>query len=290
MEPVIEISTGRYSLTMTGSNIAGGYIYDNDTLDSWLSPAEVDGKLSKRPNAHGTYLPDQLFVGAHRVNASGKYFGKTPLEAVKARNLITGLLNDGRPVMMTVTDALGATSRTGLVVDVDVEWMPDSHFIWTLVMDSPDPRRYSDLTELETGLATPSSGLVWPLGSSASGLFWDWGTAGNSGRVNFTNDGNTATYPVLLVGDGGSFPSGFAVTEVNTGREVAYGRDTAGGIVRLDNRTRRAQMNGGDITGGLTRREWFEVPPGATYSYQFATLGTVTGAPKMRILAADAYL
>lgn len=290
METVIEITTGYDTLTMTGTDVWGnGWIYDNDTLDAWFKLAPVAVKLNKRPNAHGTYLPDQLFTEEHRTSIVGQYFGATVLDAAQARNRLTALFNDGRPVMITVTDDLGATSRVGLVIEASPEWEPDTHFRFTLTIAAADPRRYGTMRDASTGLATPGSGLVWPLGTNPA-AFWDWGTEGATGRTSFTNYGNTSTYPVLLVGEGGSLPEGFVITEIETGRQLTYSRSTSGQIVRLDTRTRRVTINGGDVTGGLTRREWFEVPANTTRTYHLAALGAVVGAPRLEISGADAYL
>lgn len=288
MEPIIEITSPTDTIVMTGTDIGGGWIYDNDSLDAWLALAEVDVKLNKRPNAHGTYLPDQLFTGEHRTSITGKYFGASALDAAQARNRLSALFNDGKAVMITVTDALGPTSRTGLVIDVDPEWMPDANFTFSLVIASPDPRRYGTLREGATGLPSASSGLVWPLGSGSK--FWDWGSAGDVGRVAVANDGNTTTFPVMLIGAGGDLPGGFFITEVETGREITFAGATGGGEVRIDNRTRRITINGGDVTGEATRKEWFAVPPETAYTYQFGTLGAVVGDPQLKALGADAYL
>lgn len=291
MEPLVTVDTPIDSLTFTGTDISAGYIYDNDFLSAWFKLATPNVRLSKRPNAHGTYTPDQLFTSEARIPFSGKFFGDSPLAAAVARNRLAALFNDGKAMMVTVTDDLGPTSRVCFVTNYEPEWMPDGNFSFSLDFAAPDPRRYGTLNTPSTGLPTESSGLVWPLGSSPSGLFWDWGTPGDPGRVSFTNGGNTTSFPALLVGAGGSMAGGFVVTEVQTGRAIIYPVNTAGDVVRLDSRTQRATLSGGsDVTGGLSRAEWFSVPPQSTYEYQFATLGTTTGVPSLQLLAADAYL
>jgi hypothetical protein len=287
-EPIITVETPHDSLTFTGTDVAGGWIYDNETLRTWLRLTDIESKLSKRPNAHGTYDPEQVFAGAGGFTLIGKYFGTSIADATDARDRLLGLFSDGYPSRVTVEDAKGATSRTAFVVEVDPEWNPDGHFEFQVEFVAPDPRRYGNAREVTTGLASPSSGLVWPLGSGAS--YWDWGTVGNDGRMTFTNDGNTTTYPIIEVGDGGSFDAGFVLTEVETGRELAYSVATLGQVVTLDNRTQRARINGSDVTGGLTRRQWFEVPSRSSRTYQLATLGATTGTPTARLIGADAYL
>lgn len=287
-EPTIVITSSNDSIELTGTDVEAGWIYDNDALSSWLALAEVAVDLSKRPNGHGTYFPDQLYTVEHRTTIPGRYFGTDALDAAAARNRLLALFNDGKRVTVTVTDDGGPTSRAGLVVGIEPQWKPDGHFEFILTFAAPDPRRYGFTEETSTGLATPSSGLVWPLGTGVS--FWDWGTAGTDARVAFTNNGNTTTYPIFEIGADGSLDAGFAITEVQTGRTLEYPVSTGGNVVVLNCRTQRATANGGDVTGNLTRREWFAVPAGASYEYQFVTLGATTGAPTMRLLAADAYL
>jgi hypothetical protein len=288
-EATITIASSTDAITMTGSDIGAGFIYDNESLSAWFALPDIDVRLNKRPNAHGTYTPDRLFANEHRIPMSGSYFGASALAAAIARNRLSAMFNDGTPVSITVTDDLGPTARIGFLVAFDPEWMHDGHFRWALEFAAPDPRRYGTAVAASTALATASSGLVWPLGSGSS--FWDWGTAGTTGRIAFTNTGNTTTYPLLTVGAGGQLPNGFEVVEVNTGRTITYaGPAGDGGLVVLNSRTQRATVNGGDTTDYLTRAEWFAVPKGATYEYQFISLGGQTGAPTLANLAAPAYM
>jgi hypothetical protein len=290
-ETTIELATPYDSILFTGTDIFGGWIYDNDSLRSWYKLPEIEVKLNKRPNAHGTYSPDQLFAGEARPEIMGKYFGETIEDAHAARLRLLALFSDGRPVLMTVTDPTGATSRQCFVIDVDPEWMPDAHFTFTIALRAPDPRRYADAIISLGGLPTPSSGLTWPLGTAPSGRFWDWGTPGKDGRLAFTNTGTTTTYPRFEVSGGGGLSAGARIVEIETGRALVYARAIpSGGILEINNRTRRAVLNSGDVTANLTRREWFEVPAGQTRTYQFDTLGGVAGTPTLRLIAAPAYL
>lgn len=276
-------------ITFDPTGIENGWIMEK--LEDWHDLPEVVLDQKKRPLAHGSYSPTKTFVGAATPSLEGKFFGFDHAEAMRARELLTGLYNNGRPVVMTVTDALRTTHRQVLVKAVDIPWTPHNIFEFTIDLEAPDPRRYTDSVRATTGLPIPGSGLVWPLGST-TGAFYDWGTEGSLGQVSFTNEGNTPTNPVAVLDpNGADLVGGFRVIEVETGREIVYpGLVVAGMPLSLNSRTRRAKVGTSDVTGALTRREWFEVPAGATYRYQLATLQGTANDPQLTIVAASAIL
>lgn len=291
MIPVVTLTSPSDTIVMSGDPRAG-FVYNDSTLDAWYVLAEVDAGLNKRPNAHGTYAPDQLFVNEARPIVNGQFYGSSTADALVARQRLTAMYNDGRPVTMSVEDDLGTTTREVWVVEVapDFRW-GHTHFSFDMVAVAPDPRRYGPSVESEDGMPVGSSGLTWPLGTAPSGLYWDWGTPGTLGQVAFTNAGAATTLPVLHVGGAGGFDVGFRVTEIETGRELTLMRATGtGDTIILDSRTERATLNGGDVTGAMTRRQWFAIPSGETRRYQITPLGSVTGAPTIRLVAAIAYL
>ncbi|MCU1617797.1 MAG: hypothetical protein JWO98_5337 [Frankiales bacterium] len=280
---------GPSGIVFTGTNIAAGWIYDDKSLDSWYSLPSIVATLNKRPNAHGDYSPDQLFAEGAVLTTQGQYFGTSRADAVAAYSKITGLFNEGFMTTQTVEDELGVNSRAVFVKGVDITWGHDSHFSFTVSAVAPDPRRYGLTFSQTSGLPSGSSGLVWNLGTSPSGLFWDWGTPGQLGQLAYTNAGNATTYPVIAVGAGGAFSNGFRVTEIETGRELTYGAATnTNDVVTLSCRTHRARINGGDVTGMLASREWFDIPAHATRHYQLDTLGGTTGTPTFTLTSAPA--
>jgi hypothetical protein len=289
--PVFVLRSPTDTIVFTGSDIDGGYVYDNDALSAWYQLATPRFDLHQRPNAPGAYDLDQTNPEEARPELIGQYFGSSPADATSARNRLTKMYNEGRVLTLEVTDELGTTTRRVWMTDCKTPWTPFSHFRFSIGFVAPDPRRYGTEYVDATGMPSGSSGLVWDLGTSPSGLYFDWGTDGNLGQVPYTNTGGAATYPVLEVGGNGSFAGGFRVTEIETGKELTYARATnTGDFIVLNNRTRRATLNGGDVTGGLTKRQWFEVPPGASRRYQINPLGAVNGVPILRLRAAAAYL
>lgn len=289
--PTMQLVSPTDSILLTGDDIGGKWIYDNPAMASWLALAEVEVKLSKRPNAHGTYDIDQLYTAEHRTEIPGQFYGDSTLDAATARNRLNALFNDGRPIMLVVTDDLGSTFRVVTLVDQDAPWKLDTHFTFTITLVATDPRRYGPAQIDEEGMPVGSSGLVWNLGTAPSGLFFDWGTPGTDGQVVFTNTGAAVSSPLIEVGGAGAFPGGFRVTETETGRELTLAYETGlGDRVRLNSRTHRATLNGGDITRFMTSRKWFTVPAGETRHYQITALAGYTGSPTIKITGSPAYL
>lgn len=269
-----------------------GWVYDNATLDAWYALPETAPKVSKRPNAHGSYPLGQVFTNEHRPLLVGQYYGTTPTAALVARNRLSAMFADGLPLTMRVTDELGMTARTVWLLDLDAPFRYDfSHLPFDIALVAPDPRRYgAEVTDSE-GMPSAGSGLWWDLGTAGSGLYFDWGTPGVLGQVEYTNTGIATTLPRIAVGGPGAFAVGFRVTEVETGRELTVVRTTNDGeVIVLDSRTQRAYLNAGDITGDLSSRDWFSVPAGATRRYQVTPLGAVSGAPTITLYASPAFM
>lgn len=291
---LVEIVTPTETIAFQPYPEYGGFVYDNTTLDAWYAQAEADAEPHKRPNAHGAFGLGQVFTKEHRPIISGQYFGTSATDAMNARNRLATIGNEGRPVTMRVTDELGATTRQVWLVARDAPFRHDfSHFPFDLAFIAPDSRRYGAWIMTSDGMPTGGSGLVWNLGTAPSGLYFDWGVAGVAGQVSFSNPGQAATFPRIEVGGPGALESGFRITEIETGRELTFNRSTNfGDVIALDSRTQRATISngGGDVTGSMSRRQWFSVPAGATRRYQITPLGGVTGAPIITLYAAPAYL
>lgn len=293
MPTIVELSSGTDTIVFYPDPSVNGWVYDNDTLDAWYRLADTDPKVNKRPNAHGAYGLGQVFTKEARPVIAGQYYGASSADALAARQRLSAMFNDGRPVLITVRDELVDTSRQAWLVDLDAPFRYDfSHFPLDVAFISPDPRRYGATAAIgPEGMPSGSSGLVWNLGTAPSGLFFDWGSEGTLGQVSYTNTGGATTHPRIEVGGAGGFVGGFRITEVETGRELTVVRDTnPGEVIVLNSRTERATLGAGDITGDLTARQWFAVPAGATRRYQITPLGSIIGTPTMTLYAAPAYL
>lgn len=292
MPTIVELISATDAITFAPTpDLASGWVYDNVTLDEWYRLASTDAKLSKRPNAHGSFGLGQIFTKEHRPVVTGQYYGATAADALAQRNRLNAFFSDGQSVTMRVTDELGATTRQVWLLEASTTFRYDlAHFPFDLALVAPDPRRYGPTVADSEGMPAAGSGLVWNLGTSGSGLYFDWGTAGVEGIVQFTNTGSAATAPRIEVGGAGAFDAaGFRVTEIETGRELTFVRSTNfGDVVVFDSRTQRATLGQGDVTAFLLSRDFFSIPAGATRRYQINPLGSVTGSPTITIYAAPA--
>lgn len=294
MTTTVELISATDTVVFYPTPDVNGYVYDNKTLDKWYALAKPKGKVNKRPNAHGAYNLGQVFTDAHDPILVGQYFGTSPVDALRARERLSALFSDGLSITMRVTDELRATTREVWIMDFFAPFQYGfDHFPLDLALTAPDPRRYGPTVSASDTLPSASGGLYWNLGTAPSTLYFDWGLAGALGQVSFTNTGVATTFPLISVGGPGAFGSGFRVTEIETGRELTYERETGtGDVIVFDSRTQRATISagGGDVTGGLSSRDWFEIPQGQTRRYQINPLGSVTGAPTITVAAAAAYL
>lgn len=293
MPTTVELISPTDAITFAAApDAAGGWVYNNSTLDAWYALPSTDPKLSKRPNAHGAFGLGQIFAKEARPVVNGQYYGVSTADALAQRNRLNALFADGKPVIMRVTDELGATTRQVWLLDASTSFRYDfSHFPFDLALVAPDPRRYGVTTSESDGMPSAGSGLVWNLGTAVSGLFFDWGSAGVLGQVEYTNVGISTTYPRIEVGGAGAFDVGFRITEIETGRELIFNRSTnLGDVIVFDSRTQRATLGQGDVTAFLSSRDWFAIPAGETRRYQINPLGSTSGSPTITIYAAPAYM
>lgn len=271
----------------------GGFVYDNQTLQRWYEPAETEPDVDSRPNANGSYGLGQVFTVEHRPIIVGQYYGADSLDAKAARQRLIAMRNEGNPILMTVKDEAGMSTRREVwLVDYAAPFTADfSHFTFDLDLIAPDALRYGEESSDSDGMPTQGSGLVWNLGTAPSGLYFDWGTAGNPGQITLTNSGGAASAPRIEVGGPGSINGGFRITEIETGRELTFSRTLGvADTIIFDSRTQRATLNGGDVTGLMTARQWYSIPKGATRRYQITPLGAVGGAPTITGYVGAAWL
>lgn len=237
-----------------------GYFYK--ILAGWNDLADVRGKRDAVPGAHGLYPAVESWRTGASITINGSIMGTSRADAEYLRDqLITGLSSAS---VMRVEDSTGAWSRDIEVDNVSIKdpggWSPIIHFVVDVL--AADPSRYRDPVSLgPVGLPVRSGGLVLP-----SAFPWNFGTSIRP-TLEIVNTGSLPAYPIVRVSGSGS-----SLSVMGGPRRVEFGA-WAGEFV-IDNRQRRAFLNGADVTRQLTRRDWQQVPVGQTYSFSFDAPGS----------------
>lgn len=276
----------------------GGITFDDEAdsgfslskLVGWYDAAPARYSADNRPQANGSFRPGTIYRDPRVVSVEGSWSGSSLTEAYAARNTLASLQANGQESPFTVSDLSGVSTITaGLSTAPTMDdGLYQPHFKFAFDVIAADPFRYGATVTAPTGVPTPPSGLVWPLGSTTP--YFNWGAAGTTGRVAVTNTGTATTYTTMQVT--GGLSGGFELTWVPTGQRVRFERpiDVAS-TVYLNPRTGRVTIDGSaDVTGFLTQSQWWSVAPGASGEIQFTPLGTATGTPTFTAFTAPAYL
>jgi hypothetical protein len=255
-------------------------------LTDWYSLSDSKSAIRERAQADGAFDIDRDWRTSAVVSFEGVYIGHDDNDTTVAKRQLRAAWGTGLEGLMTVTDPQGPTSRAVSIRDVKVT---DDHgrryFTFSVDMVALDPNRYGPVISASTGLAVAGTGYIWEAVWPA-----DWGSGGAQGRADVTNPGDATTWPLLSVSGGLSL--GVELVEVYTGSDLRLDRPIpVGSTVYFDARTGRVYIDSldNDITGFLTRREWWSVPPGATRSVQINALGVATGSPLLTVQIAPAY-
>lgn len=275
-----------------------GITFDDQSVDGfhlsklvgWYDAPAARYDADDRPQGDGKFRQKRVYRSARVVSVEGSWTGTTLEDAYRARRQLAAVQADGGESSFTVTDPLGATSSSVSLTTAptadDGLFQPFFKFAFDVV--APDPVKYGPAQSASTAVPTPSSGLVWPLGSTSP--YFNWGTAGNTGQVSLTNAGTAQSWPTLTVT--GGLSGGFILTWVPTGDQLVYsGAIPDGSSVNLNSRTGRATMNGAsDVTGFLTTSNWWSLAAGQTGLVQFTPVGTQAGTPTLTGAVAPGYL
>jgi hypothetical protein len=272
------------SLVLPAAPTAGkGFWFE--TLTDWYATPDSKVAAQSRPQAHGSFRITMDYRDAATPSVEGHFGGTTHADVLAAIDTLASLAN-GSPQTMTVTDDLRTTSREVSIRNISI---PDTHgrpvLDFAIDMLAPDPRRYGADIVTSATLPVSGSGLTYPITYPLT-----YGTAGTTGRRTITNAGTAATWPRLEVT--GGLDVGFSLVELVTGREIRYERAVpAGSTVFLDPRTGRAWVDApaNDVSGYLTRSDWWSVPAGGSTTVQFSTWGASSGTPTFTARTAPAY-
>lgn len=276
------VKVGSIAMDGTYRQEEGIYRVGPRFFSDWYSVPDSKADIRERPVAHGAFGIATDWRSSLVLEMDGWFRSDAWLSMM---NALRATASTGRMVTVSVTDDEGTTSR-----DVSVRRFvpapdPGARVCeFSMLMVALDPLRYGPAAAVSTGLPTGGSGIVYPITYPIS-----YGVAGNPGRVTVSNAGTAPAYSVLEITGGMS--GGFELTEVTTGRVIRFERPVpAGSTVYLNPRTGRASIDGqSDVSGYLTRKEWWSVPAGGSRTVQFNSLGVVTGTPTLTARTAPAY-
>jgi len=218
-------------------------------LVGWYDAAPTRYEADTRPQANGSFRPGTIYRDPRVVSVEGSWSGDTLAEAYAARDTLAGLMADGQEAVFTVTDPIDTRW-----VNVGVSTSPkmddglyQPYFKFSFDVISADPFRYGTRVLASTGVAVPSSGLVWPLGvvsgtAPSQGLYpatyyvRDPNNPGFYLTTGLTGNGDGTYQPQAVQPTGKFFDWG---TPGSTGRAAAANPGTAETVSMLD------------VTGGL---------------------------------------
>jgi hypothetical protein len=182
-------------------------------------------------------------------------------------------------VRLRVVDARSDTWVEGYVtVSSDVDKVTMGHQDLSVTVTCPRPERLS---------TTPSIGTLVPSTGSGGGLVFagtnhvlQWPLSFGAGAIrtgNVCTISNRGTIPAdVIITASGNMPQGLAITDVSTGKQLAYGQAVTWQPVTFDSRTRTATVAGVDVSRGLTSRDFPTVPAGGSITLSLAASGNGT--------------
>lgn len=147
-----------------------GFILGPRGLKDWYSGSESKSDVNERAQGHGAFGIGTDWQSSLAISIDGSYVGESYGDAVAAAERLAAVNSGGRKVLVTVTDALRATSRLVSVRKVTIpDFGTDSEFEFTVDMIAADPLRYGDPISVSTAPPTSGGGMVWdaPAGGSA---------------------------------------------------------------------------------------------------------------------------
>lgn len=235
----------------------GGVTFDDEALSGftlsklvgWYDGAPTRYQADTRPQAHGSFRPGPIYRDPRVVSVEGSWSGDSLAAAYAARDVLAGLAADGREVTFTVKDPVDTrTMRAGLSSAPKMDdGLYEPYFSFAFDVIAADPFRYGPVAVAPTGVAVPSSGLVWPLGVAA-------GTTPSQGlypATYYVRDQNTPgfylTDGLASNGDGTYQPQ----PAQPTGKYFDWGTPGSTGRVSVTNAGTAETVSMFDVVGGL---------------------------------------
>jgi len=256
--------------TFTGVESTAPLFISDEGLEGWYDPAPLRSDFVARSSADGEYEPIDLFTTGREIVFRGGHHATTDGEAQATAAWMAALVK--QRTTFSVTDGLGTLSAGVILRNVRTRFPMPYRLEFEAVFRAADPRKYGpEVTQSGSSSSdTTSGGLLFPI-FDVTGFAEFTETAG-AYRKFLANTGTVASFPELTVA--GPF-EWFRFTL--NGQVVEFVRDVpAGQSVRLDLASESAWIGGSDVSGFLTRDEFFSVPAGGAWLQFFAD---VSGVP-----------
>lgn len=266
-----------FGVTLSGVKAPTDGLYWTE-LEGWWGLPDLKSNSDSIPGAHGSFRRHYSYRESRSITLTGHILADSNAGLVAVRDRLERALSssvDG--VMRVVTTSYGAWSRTVEVDTLEIE--PDhgrSYTKFTVDMVANDPIRYMDGVMIgPVGLPVKHGGLRLP-----KRFPWNFGDGRTLARLTVHNVGSAPLYPTVFVSGGFST---LVVRDLTGGSSLEYGAPVESGQqITLDSRNSQAVIGGRSVTRNMTRREWFEIPPGESHTFEFRVTGRV-GDPMMSI-------
>lgn len=270
-----------FELTSVQLKLSAGYLLglapgtDKFVTDikGWNTGAAVRRPKTERVNGHGNFR-ERGYKDARYPTISGHHVAATRAAAAAFVDQVNAYLADGEEGVLEVWDVdLGVRRTPVYLMAPDVTWNGGRDVAFSIDMEAPDPRKYSDTVSAFTGPVKPGGGLTLPMFTPDGVL--DFGSGGNPGTATVQNIGSAETDPRFTVS---GYAPGFTITERETGRRLVYQDQVPDGqSLTLNAADGTVLLNGDrstDRSTGLVLDQWPDMPGGASRTYVFETAGT----------------
>lgn len=234
-------------------NPISGLIYQR--LVDWDGRPSARGGGDSIPGGQGVFGRTQELRDSRVISIDAAIVANSSAEYFDAKRRVENIPMFGE---MRVDQGDGAWARA---VEVEQITIPDAYEAteteFTIDLIAPDPIRYRDPVLLgPIGLPVRSGGLVLP-----KAFPWNFGTSIRP-LVTIPNEGSVPVLPVARVRGSAS-----SIVVHGGPRRIEFG--AFDGELVIDNRERRAWLNGGEVTRQLIRRDWQSVPAGISQDFSF---------------------
>ena len=276
---LVTISWDGGSVDLYGPDAWSGLVVSSDGITGWDSAPDAKVSVTERQSGNGAHdiRANDIHYQSRVVTIGIGAYGRTRDEVLAAMRSLSAAQE--RLVTMRVVDASSDTCCVGGYVHV--AWDPTYYAeaaTGTLTATFVRPERLS--TTSSTGTLVPSTGTGGGLVFAGTNHVLQWPLSFGAGAIrtgNVCTIHNSGTIPAdVLITASGDMPQGIAVTDVSTGRQLAYGQAVTWQPVVFDSSTLMATVAGVDVSRGLTSRDFPTVPAGGSITLSLAASGTGT--------------